>query len=367
MTAPALTALVFVASFGIAAIATPLAAALARRTGLVDRPGGRKAHAGEVPLLGGVAVFLALAAPIAGGLALLASDFGARLPFLGPLAAAADERAHALDEAPKALAFLAGAAIMFATGLLDDLRKTSFPPLAKLLGQTIAAAVLVLGGGRTDLFGAPVPNAVASVVWVVALANAMNFLDHADGVAAGTALVAAALLGAVALLSGQYLVALALAALAGGAAGFLPFNFPPARVFLGDAGSLVLGYALSGLALLESYVTPDSPGLFPVVLPPIVLGLPLFDMAAVIVARAIARRPVYEGDRNHLHHRLVRLGMSARQATLTVWLAAFALGAGAVALPTATSSGAVAILAQALATMALIAALMFFGEKGRKG
>lgn len=362
-----LTALVFAASFAIAVGATPLAARLARRVGLVDRPGGRKEHGGDVPLLGGAAVFAALVLPIAGGLAALALDRGGRLGFLAPGAAAAQERAHALDEAPKALAFLLGAAVMFATGVLDDLRKSTFPPAAKLAGQTLAAAILVAGGARVELLGAPALNAAASVVWVVAVSNAMNFLDHADGVAAGVGLIAAALLGTVAFLEQHYLVALALAALGGGAGGFLVHNFPPAKIFLGDGGSLLLGYSLGGLTLLESYLTRGSPGLLPVLLPPIVLGLPLFDMVAVVAARAWARRPVYEGDRNHLHHRLVRLGMSVRQATLTVYLTAFALGAGAVALPAASWGVAVAILAQTVAMMAIVAALMFFGEKGREG
>lgn len=362
----ALVAAVFLASACIAAASTPAAAAIARRIGLVDRPGGRKAHARETPLAGGAAILLALALPIGGGIALLALH-----PTLGG-ATLERERAHALEEAPKALAFLAGAAIVFATGLLDDIRKASVPAggspaWAKLLGQTAGALVLVAAGARADVLGWAPLNAAASVVWIVAVANAMNFLDHADGVSAGVALIASLLFGAVALALEQYLIALALAALAGSAAGFLPFNFPPARVFLGDAGALTLGYALGGLTLLESYVGRDSPGLLPVLLPPIVLGLPLFDMAAVVIARALARRPVYEADRNHLHHRLVRLGMSDRQATLTVYLATFALGAGAVALPGASRGSALAILAGALATMALIAALMFFGAKGREG
>jgi UDP-GlcNAc:undecaprenyl-phosphate GlcNAc-1-phosphate transferase len=364
MTLPALAVVVFLASLVFSLAATPLAAAAARRLGALDRPGGRKAHGRETPLLGGAAVFTALALPVGGGLALLAVFRDAPLP--ASLSGLAGERAHALEEAPKALAFLAGAAVMLATGLLDDFRKATFRPLSKLLGQTAAAIVLVAGGARTDVFGAPLSNAIASVFWVVAVANAMNFLDHADGVAAGVALIATGIFTVVAIALEQYLIALALAALGGALAGFLPYNFPPARIFLGDAGALFVGYALAGLTLLESYVTRESPGLFPVLLPPIVLALPLFDMAAVVLARALAGRPIYEGDRNHLHHRLSRLGMSPRQATLTVYVATFALGAGAAALPAASRGAAVAILLQSLATMALIAALMFFGERKKK-
>ncbi len=335
---------VFASSLALALCATPLAARAARRLGIVDhpdrsdRPGARKTHARPTPPLGGAAIFLAFALPVGAG-------------------------ARALDQAPQALPFLAGAAVMFATGLFDDLRKATFRPRWKLLGQIAAAAIAVWGGARADVLGAAVPNAILSALWIVTIANAMNFLDHADGVAAGVGLIATGLFLWVALALDQTAIACALAALAGAQAGFLAYNFPPASVFLGDAGALTIGYALGALTLLEAYVTRGSPGLLPVLLPPIVLALPLFDMAAVVLARALSRRPIYEGDRNHLHHRLVRLGMSPRQATLTVYLATFALGAGAIALPTAPLGAALAILAQSLATMALVAALMFFGSK----
>jgi UDP-GlcNAc:undecaprenyl-phosphate/decaprenyl-phosphate GlcNAc-1-phosphate transferase len=179
------------------------------------------------------------------------------------------------------------------------------------------------------------------------------------------ALIASAIFIAVAWLLGQPALALALAALAGALAGFLLYNFPPAKLFLGDAGALAIGYTLGALTLVGSYVTRESPGYVPALLPPIVLALPLFDMAVVVTARLRAGRPVYVGDRNHLHHRLVRLGLSPRAAVLTAYLATLALGAGAAALPDASWAGAVAIGVQVLATMGIIAALMFFGE--RKG
>jgi UDP-GlcNAc:undecaprenyl-phosphate GlcNAc-1-phosphate transferase len=189
----------------------------------------------------------------------------------------------------------------------------------------------------------------------------MNFLDHADGLCASVALVATAVLGAVAAVQEQYFLLLALAAQGGALAGFLPWNLPPARVFLGDAGALSIGYSLGALTLLESYVTRASPGVLPALLPPVVLALPLFDMAVVVLARLRAGRPVYVGDRNHLHHRLVRLGMPPRAALATAALATLALGAGAAALPEASPVAAAAIGVQVAATMALTALLMYFG------
>ncbi len=351
-------ALALAAALGL----TPLAGRLATALGIVDHPAGRKAHARPTPLLGGAPIFAVLFAALGGGLVLLHAA-GESPPFAAAVSGYAAERARALSNQGTILGFLAGLGVMFATGLIDDLRKDRFPWPAKLLGQTAAAAIAVAAGARADVLGFAPLNAAASVLWIVTIANAMNFLDHADGLAAGVALVAAAVFGAVALLQEQYLMALALAALGGALAGFLAHNLPPARIFLGDAGALTIGYALGALTLLESYVTRHGPGYLPVLLPPIVLALPLFDMAVVLAIRLRAGTPLTRGDRNHLHHRLTRLGMSPRAALLTAYTATLALGAGAAALPESSWIGAVMIVVQTVATMALIAVLMFFGER----
>ncbi|RME76396.1 MAG: undecaprenyl/decaprenyl-phosphate alpha-N-acetylglucosaminyl 1-phosphate transferase [Planctomycetota bacterium] len=330
---------------GGAALAAALSghalAPLARRFGLVDRPGGRKRHVGEIPLVGGFVL-------LAGG------------------AAAAALAPHAVVAALPPLV-LAGAALAFATGLVDDLDKERLPWWGKLGGQFAAAALAAAGGTRADLLVWPALNVGASVLWIVLVCNAFNLIDHADGVAAGLGTIAAAALCAVATALGQPQAAFTLAALGGAGLGVLWHNAPPARLFLGDAGAHLLGYLLGVLTLRLVYVGEASPGLLPVALPVLVLGLPLADMGYVAWARLRSGRSVVRGDRNHLHHRLRRLGMSERQATTTVWLAGLSTASGAVALPFVPPGAAAAILLQGLATLALIGALMAFGERGESG
>jgi UDP-GlcNAc:undecaprenyl-phosphate GlcNAc-1-phosphate transferase len=345
----------------VAALAGFVAPPFARAAGLVDHPGDRKLHRGAMPLAGGFLVLVGVVIPAVAAWWLGTADAA------GPLA-----EARRLMESPTETAagdplrsawLLAGAAVMFFVGLCDDRWKRGFPWWAKLGGQAAAAGCAVAGGAVADVLVLPWLNALASGLWIVTVCNAMNLMDHADGVAAGVGAVAAGLLAAVAAGLGQPGLAALLALLFGAQLGFLVHNAPPARMFLGDAGAHTLGYALSVLTLVAVYVGAESPGLVPVVLPVLVLGLPLFDMAVVVWVRLRSGRSVIRGDRNHLHHRLRRLGMSTRQATWVVWLAAVSVGAGAVALPFVPPAAAAAILGQALVTMALVAALMLFGER----
>lgn len=358
---PALLVLAFLAAAAVAAAAVAALRPLAHRLGLLDVPGGRKQHQGAVPLSGGAALLLGMAMPVA-ALALLERT-GLAAGLLAPAAAWLLGQAAAGGEALCRPLLLAGLLVAFAVGTADDLGRERFPWWAKLGGQFLAATLAVAGGARAHLLVDPALNAAASAVWIVTVINAMNLLDHADGCAAGVGAIAALLLGTVSAALGQSALGALWMLLAGAQAGFLLHNFPPARAFLGDAGAHAIGYLFGMLSLLAVYVGPASPGLVPVLLPPIVLALPLFDMALVVWMRLRSGQPVHVGDRNHIHHRLCRLGMSARQATLTTWLAAFALGAGAVALPFVPPLGAAFILAQALAGMGLIAALMLFGEQ----
>jgi UDP-GlcNAc:undecaprenyl-phosphate GlcNAc-1-phosphate transferase len=328
---------VFACAAVTAAIAAALTQKLAPRIRMLDQPGGRKAHGAPTALLGGVAVWVGWLAPIVAGLLVL--RFGAAwVPGHADVRFDA-ERAHALAQLGRCVWLVAGASLALAVGLIDDRFKDGFPWWAKLGGQFAAAGLLVTGGARLDVLVLPWLNVGVSVLWIVTIINAMNFLDHADGVTTGVAAIACALLAAVGIGLGQYLIALLAIALLGALLGFLPWN------------------------LLMAYRDPaHAPsGYLPLALPLLVLGLPLFDMVVVLSVRLREGRPMHRGDRNHLHHRLVRLGMSTRQATFTVYLATAALGLGAVLLPHVSVAGAVLLLLQAIAAMGLIAALMLFG------
>ena len=257
------------------------------------------------------------AVPLAGGVA-MAAAFGA--------AAAAFGR-----DLPGAGAVLAAAGTALAVGLADDLHP--LPAWAKLAGQAGAGAVLAALGVRAALPGPEVVAWVATIAWVVVAANAWNLFDNFDGAAGGAALVASLTL-ALWWGTGHGPTALA-AALAGASAGFLVWNFPPARVFMGDAGSHFLGAALAGLTLLDAgRAGGDGPAPWPLVIlvPVVLLALPLFDTALVAVERRRHRRPLAVGGRDHTAHRLALLGVGPRPVAFLLWgLAAAAAGAASLA------------------------------------
>jgi UDP-GlcNAc:undecaprenyl-phosphate GlcNAc-1-phosphate transferase len=271
---------------------SPLARTLASRVGIVDRPDARKDHVGDISLLGGGAVLLAAA------LAALASG-----------------------AVPRSWGAVAGTAFAFAVGLLDDARKGTFPAWGKLAGQIAAAALAVTGGVRLDLLPSAAADAFLSTLLLVAAMNAVNFLDNMDGLAAGLLAVGS---GALALSGAAE--PLAPAALAGACLGFLPWNYPRPRIFLGDAGSHGLGFALASLAIAAARerVSPT-----PIA---IALALPLLDLVRVAATRLLTRRPLHRADRLHLSFVVADAGLSRRVAAPVLWALAAALAAASAYL-----------------------------------
>jgi UDP-GlcNAc:undecaprenyl-phosphate GlcNAc-1-phosphate transferase len=288
-----------VAGAATAALA-PLFQAVARRAGLISVPKADRWSKRETPLLGGCALFLGFLA------AALVS-----LPL-------EDQRARAV---------LIGATLMFAVGLWDDAKRLK--PATKLAAQVGAAAILVLGGIEVEVVGRRVIGIPLTFFWVIGITNALNLLDNMDGLASGIGAIAALVLAAFGAASGvEWLVPLSLA-LAGAAIGFLPWNVSPARQFLGDAGSLPLGFLLAAAGILGTYREAGNV-LLVLVAPVFVLGVPILDTTLVTLARKFHGRKVSEGGKDHLSHRLVALGMGERKAVAVLW--AVAAGLGAVAL-----------------------------------
>lgn len=340
----------------------PVTRVLARLTGALDAPGPRKVHDLPTPRLGGIAVLTSF-----GAVAFLGSQLAGPLaghPWVqvllnGQVALLRD----AIKVEEKLLAVLLGGAFVAAVGLVDDLLGSRFPAWAKALGQILAASILIGAGIRTEFLPEPWMNAVLTVVWVVGITNAFNLLDNMDGLSAGVALVASGVLLVNAWALGAYFIVLLLAAFMGALVGFLRYNVNPASVFLGDTGSLFIGFTLAALTLLERYVSSASSGLFPVLMPVLVLAVPILDTSTVTFIRIREGRPIYVGDRCHLSHRLVDLGLSKRVAVFVIWLMTLAIGLGAVALPDATPFVTVLILLQALSMAAVVLTLMFFDRK----
>ncbi len=271
---------------------TPLARQLARQLGLVDHPREHKFHREATPYLGGLAVAL-------GVLALAAVTAGTSRQVLTILAAG-----------------LAATVL----GLVDDWRGVG--PLVKLLVEASIGVALWVAGVRAGLFGIEALDLIVTVVWVVAITNAMNLLDNMDGIAAGVAAVCAAGFFAIAATRGDYLVASLAAGVAGGSLGFLRYNFPRARIFLGDAGSLLLGFLLAALGLKLDLI--GQSGAVRAAIAVLIVAVPLFDMMLVIAARVHDGRPISRGGTDHTAHRLVFRGLEPRRVAIVAYLVQFA-------------------------------------------
>jgi UDP-GlcNAc:undecaprenyl-phosphate GlcNAc-1-phosphate transferase len=274
-------------------VLAPLFMRLARRLGLVARPVKDRWSTREVPVLGGAAIYLGFL------MGFLAS--GGATPW------------------PAVPALLLGATLLFLLGLADDVIRLR--PATKLVGQVVAASGLVAAGvqaGFTDIRFLAIP---VTILWIVGVTNAFNLIDNMDGLCAGVGAIAAAALGAYALrfdVAPFPAVVRIAFALAGAQVGFLVFNVHPARVFMGDAGALFLGFTLSSAAILGTYQ--HAGNLFLILAVPVfVLAVPIFDTTFVTVVRKFHLRKISQGGRDHLSHRLVALGMSERRAVLILW------------------------------------------------
>jgi UDP-GlcNAc:undecaprenyl-phosphate GlcNAc-1-phosphate transferase len=293
-------------SFAVAAMLTPAVARLAVARGWLDQPDGlRKVHAAPIPAVGGVAVFVA---------------FGATL--LAFAMVGQDSLIGALGHASPYLPLLAAGFVVGAVGLLDDVRGVS--PLAKLAVQVGAALFLYVQGFQIQAVSSPWGGSIelgvlalpVTLLWLVGMSNAFNLIDGLDGLAAGLGLVSTLGLLAAAVLNDRWETVALAAALAGALLGFLPYNFNPARVFLGDCGSLAVGFTLAAIAMQSSI---KSSAAIAVAVPLLALALPILDVGLAVVRRFVRRRPVFGADRNHIHHRLISLGLTPRRAVVTMY------------------------------------------------
>lgn len=299
----------------------PLWERLCVRWGLMDDPGHRKIHDRSIPLAGGLAVVTGLLFPtILASLLLLLQSKGMNLPLLNPNSASL--LMHGLEVRSLRLAgILLGAVGMLLIGILDD--KHELKPLVKFSGQFFIAFLVAASGVRIHLF---VQNSffhyAVTILWILTIINAFNFMDNMNGLCAGLGAIGSWFFAVIAAAHGQYLVAITAFLTFGALIGFLPYNFPRARAFLGDSGSHLVGYLLAILAILPHFYTVRHPRRWAVLIPILVLAIPLIDMVQVVVVRWRLGKPFYHGDTNHLSHRLVQLGMARATAVEILWFAA---------------------------------------------
>lgn len=281
---------------------TPIMRRLALRWQVVDNPNARKLHLTPVPLLGGAAIYISFA--------LVLIFFGDR------------------DYVNEVIGIFVGASLMSMMGVIDD--RWGLGSYIKLFGQLAAAGILVFSGVQVQLFGG-VLDVLVTMIWVVGITNAMNLLDNMDGLSGGIAMIAAVFFTLLAALSNQYLVGALAAALAGACAGFLIYNWNPAHIFMGDTGSLFLGFLLAAVGIKLRF--PSNSPTVTWMIPLLVLAVPILDTTLVFISRLRrGKNPLTTPGKDHISHRLARMTGSKREAVLLCYLLAGAVGLVAVFL-----------------------------------
>ena len=303
---------VFISSLVLSMVLTRQVRALAHAHGWLEPPRlDRHVHTTPVPRIGGVAIYIAFTVVVVA--ALLVRAIGPS--FFPPIGST--------------LALLGSALIIFLHGLLDDLYGVS--PRGKFLVQAVAATILFMGGfgiHRLDLISSgrvlqSFTGLPLTILWVLLITNAFNLIDGLDGLAAGSALFSTMVVFILSLVIPNPLVTCLAIALAGSILGFLRFNFHPASIFLGDSGSLFIGFMLSALALAGSQ---KAPTMVAVAIPVVTLGLPIMDVVLAVLRRFLGRKPLFGGDRQHIHHKLLKRGLPQRETVLVLYAVSAGFG-----------------------------------------
>lgn len=344
--------LVFALSFTLAFALAPLTGRLGSRLGIVDMPGGRRRHVGAVSRLGGIALFVAFV-------------LGVLLSRLSPLALSLPmPEGPYLKEPLHILGILLGSTLLFIVGLWDD--RHEMGAHTQLVFQVAAALIAIGAEVFIERVTSPFSNQLVvfpwfitmtlTIFWIVGMINTFNFLDGLDGLAAGVAAITAAVLTIHMIREGQYTVSLLPLSLLGATLGFLPYNFHPARVFMGSSGSFFLGYAVATLSIV------GGARMATILL---VLGIPIMDVAWLIVDRLRRGRSPGLGDRGHLHFRLLDMGISHRVIVLIYW--AFCAFFGALALLISSRLyKLIALLLLGVLTLAVLFVVSQHGDEGKQ-
>ncbi|MEN6412131.1 MAG: MraY family glycosyltransferase [Veillonellales bacterium] len=321
----------FTIALAVAYFITPEIKKLAEKAGAMDAPDARKVHTKPIPRMGGLAIYAGFV------IAVLASVHMSR----------------------EILGLLTGGTIILIVGIIDDLKQLS--PKVKLMGQIIAAAVLILFDIRIDWLTNPFGDMIyveyfsipLTILWVVGLTNTVNLIDGLDGLAAGVSTIASITILLVALQQNFWMVVILSAALAGSAMGFLQHNFNPAKIFMGDTGSMFLGYMLAAVSVIGAV---KSAATIALIVPIVALGLPIMDTAFAIIRRYMSGKPIFKPDKGHLHHRLLEMGLTQKEAVLLMYVISGCLGLSAIALTEVNHALGALILIGLLG-------LAFFGAK----
>lgn len=298
----------FLVAMAVALVITPISIKVAPKIGAMDVPKDeRRMHNKAMPRFGGVAIYAGIMVSLAG---------------------------FALDDVG-VISIMIGCTMIYILGLIDDIK--NLKPIVKFGGQMVCAIALFVQGIRiefiTNYFGegsmvfGDIACFLITVLWIVAITNAVNLIDGLDGLAAGIGAISALCIGYVAYIHGQYIPTLAMMVVAGAALGFLPYNFHPAKTFMGDGGSQLLGFSIAAFSILG---TVKSTTIVVVIIPALVLGLPIFDTLMAIIRRTLRRQSIGTADKEHLHHRIMRAGYGQRRAVMLMYCISGIMGIVAV-------------------------------------
>ncbi|MFP4687840.1 MAG: MraY family glycosyltransferase [bacterium] len=322
-------------SFGLCYLLTPLCLTLSGFFGLLDKPGGHKAHEQATPLMGGVAIFSSVWLVLLG------------LVYQGFLSWGLELRG-----------LLIGSSVVFAMGLVDDLR--GLPAFTKFVVQIGAAVIVVLHGTVISLFiGYHVITILITILWIVGITNSFNLLDNMDGLTAGVAAICCLVFSIIGYRQQDYLTVYLAVSMLGALVAFLRFNFEPAELFMGDAGSGFIGFFMATLAVSSSYLQHTQLRHLPIITPLLIFSVPLFDTFSVMVIRILEGRPIWEADNSHFSHRLVSLGLSRRSAVLVIYLVTFSIGILATMLTRVNRTDAILLLIHGVSIFVIIILLEF--------
>jgi UDP-GlcNAc:undecaprenyl-phosphate GlcNAc-1-phosphate transferase len=354
--------IVFGQAFLLSWALTPQIIRLARRSGVLDEVGERKIHRTPKPLLGGIGIFLGFVIVVV--MNILAFCLLREADWVRThLAGTARFYPLLMGALPKLALILAGGFFIHLLGVLDDVFKEKMSYKIKFLVQAVVALAVALGGVRTEFMPGDKLDIMVTALWLIGITNSFNLLDNLDGLTAGISIIAAFIFWTVAVLQGQTFFAFILSALAGACLGFLRYNFHPAKLFMGDSGSLFLGFTFGALTVSGSYVVDTSPSLIPVAMPFLILSIPLYDTFSVMFIRWREKRPLFIGDKRHFSHRLLELGLSHRGTVIFIYLVSLCVGIAAALLPYVTFAGSLLILFQAFLIYTLITILVTRGRR----
>ena len=313
-------------AFAISFVTTPLAIQISKRTGALDIPkDNRRMHSTPVPRLGGIAIFI--------------SFFICTFVLRAVISEGYLSETDAPELLVKLQAVLIAGTIIFVLGIIDDVK--GMRPVVKLIGQICCAAlafalgvripaITVFGWQFADETGVGLfVSFIVTIIWLVAITNMINLIDGLDGLAAGVVGIAALAISYSAYINGYPTAAFSLAVIAGAALGFLPFNFHPAKIFIGDSGAMFLGFALASVSIVSPA---KGATIVAIIAPVIVLGVPLFDIGFAMVRRRLRGQSVFEADKGHLHHQLTRIGIGQRRAALMLYGISGIMGIAAIVL-----------------------------------